>query len=95
MRYSPNGLIVNDPALLPVIYNRRANKTDFYAPVFDTHSTFTRKDYREHVASRKAISHAVGFLAFFPYRIFLRVSLAYDNLQTVFGDEYSLIRAPS
>ncbi|KAK6810713.1 hypothetical protein RU639_013508 [Aspergillus parasiticus] len=56
VRYSPNGLIVNDPALLPVIYNRRANKTDFYAPVFDTHSTFTRKDYREHVASRKAIS---------------------------------------
>ncbi|KAE8316432.1 cytochrome P450 [Aspergillus transmontanensis] len=58
VRYSPNGLIVNDPALLPVIYNRRANKTDFYAPVFDTHSTFTRKGYREHVASRKAISQA-------------------------------------
>ena len=62
VRYSPNGLIVNDPALLPVIYNRRANKTDFYAPVFDTHSTFTRKDYRQHVASRKSISYAVWFM---------------------------------
>ncbi|KAE8351271.1 cytochrome P450 [Aspergillus coremiiformis] len=54
----PNGLIISDPKLLPVIYNRRANKTDFYAPIFDTHSTFTRKDYREHVASRKSIGYA-------------------------------------
>lgn len=60
MRYSPNGIIFNDPEMLAIAYGRRADKSDFFAPNFDTHSTFTRKYYEEHVPSKKTIAEAVS-----------------------------------
>ncbi|OQD60731.1 hypothetical protein PENPOL_c021G03699 [Penicillium polonicum] len=62
VRYSPNGLIFNDAELLSIAYGRRADKSDFFAPNFDTHSTFTRKFYEEHVASKKTIATAYSYL---------------------------------
>lgn len=60
VRYSPNGIIFSDPNMLAVAYGRRADKSDFFAPNFDTHSTFTRKYYEEHVPSKKAIAEAAS-----------------------------------
>ncbi|GAO17428.1 uncharacterized protein UV8b_16027 [Ustilaginoidea virens] len=62
VRYSPNGLIFENPQFLHVAYGRRADKSDFFAPNFDTHSTFTRKYHEEHVASKKAIATAYSHL---------------------------------
>ena len=59
VRYSPDGLIVNDPTLIPVIYHMKADKTDFNAANFGSVTTFTLKSHKDHIASKKRINHAV------------------------------------
>lgn len=60
MRYSPWGLIVRDATLIPAIYHMKADKTDFNAANFGSVTTFTLKSHKDHVASKKRISHAVS-----------------------------------
>lgn len=61
VRVAPNLLAFNDPGLLPKVYHRHADKTDFYstgilgriAPPFQT------QNHQEHAAKRKRIAPSV------------------------------------
>lgn len=58
VRAAPNLLAVNDPHLLPVIYHRRADKTDVYTTgvLGDLAPPFQTQDWREHARKRKRVA---------------------------------------
>lgn len=58
VRAAPNLLAVNDPRLLPVIYHRRANKTDVYTTgvLGDLAPPFQTIDWKEHARKRKRVA---------------------------------------
>lgn len=54
-------LVCNDPKLLPVIYHRRADKTNHYSPggFGKTPGIFNVQLHAEHAAARKLIAQPV------------------------------------
>ncbi|KAI1074444.1 cytochrome P450 monooxygenase [Whalleya microplaca] len=60
LRAAPNLLSVNDPYMLPVIYHRRANKTDVYTTglLGDIAPPFQTLDWKEHARKRKRVAHS-------------------------------------
>jgi hypothetical protein len=61
VRAAPNLLAVSDPLLLPVIYHRRANKTDVYTPGVLGHLAppFQTLEHSEHAMKRKRVASSV------------------------------------
>lgn len=64
VRAGPNLLAVNDPLLLPVIYHRRANKTDVYTPgvLGKLAPPFQTLEHSEHAMKRKRVASSVSAL---------------------------------
>lgn len=62
VRVAPNLLVFNDPKLLPVVYHRYADKTDFYSAGILGRVTppFQAKDHKEHANKRKRIAASVS-----------------------------------
>jgi cytochrome P450 len=58
VRVAPNMLVFNDPKLVPVVYHRNADKSDFYSPgvLGRTRPPFQTQDHKEHAAKRKRIA---------------------------------------
>ncbi|KAA8900648.1 cytochrome P450 monooxygenase [Sphaerosporella brunnea] len=63
VRFGPNELIVNDPYMLPLIYHRKADKTEVYAPNFGIETVFTWLRHQDHVAAKRRIAHAYSLLS--------------------------------
>lgn len=59
VRYAPNAVIFDDPNFLPLVFHRKADKTEFNAPNLGFVNTFFAKYHHDHVAFKKRISHAV------------------------------------
>jgi len=61
IRVAPNLLVFNDPMLLPTVYHRYADKTDFYSPGILGRVTppFQTKDHKEHALKRKRVAPSV------------------------------------
>lgn len=62
IRVAPNLLVFNDPELLPVVYHRYADKTDFYSPGILGRVTppFQTLDHKEHALKRKRVAPSVS-----------------------------------
>jgi hypothetical protein len=58
VRAAPNLLAVDDPRLLPLIYHRRANKTDVYTTgvLGDLAPPFQTIDWKDHARKRKRVA---------------------------------------
>lgn len=62
VRISPSLLIVSDPKMLPAIYHRRADKSDYYVTgsFGKVASVFNIQPHEVHAAARKRIAQPVG-----------------------------------
>ncbi|KAF2439288.1 cytochrome P450 monooxygenase [Karstenula rhodostoma CBS 690.94] len=58
VRVAPNMLVFNDPKLVPIVYHRNADKSDFYSPgvLGRLRPPFQTQDHKEHAAKRKRIA---------------------------------------
>ncbi|KAF8456860.1 cytochrome P450 monooxygenase [Kalaharituber pfeilii] len=66
VRIAPNLLVVSDPRMLPVIYQRKADKTDFYITGTlgkGPESVFNVRAHQEHYHVRKRLAAAYGLRA--------------------------------
>lgn len=59
VRYRPNLLIVSDPTMLPVIYHRYADKTNYYLQAVGATTAFTCLKHKDHTNARRRISGPV------------------------------------
>ncbi|KAL5382175.1 hypothetical protein PMIN06_003836 [Paraphaeosphaeria minitans] len=58
IRVAPNFLVFSDPKLVPVVYHRNADKSDFYSPgvLGRLRPPFQTQDHKEHAAKRKRVA---------------------------------------
>lgn len=59
VRYRPDLLIVSDPTMLPVIYHRYADKTNYYLQAVGAPTAFTCLKHKDHTIARRRISGPV------------------------------------
>ncbi|KAI9736159.1 MAG: hypothetical protein M1834_001044 [Cirrosporium novae-zelandiae] len=86
---TPTMLLVNDPAQLPVIYHRQADKSKHYitGSFGETESIFNIQDYKVHAAHRKLIAGPVNLKLDY---------MAYDIISTLaFGAPFGFISTGS
>lgn len=62
IRVAPNLLVFDDPKLLPKVYHRYADKSDFYSAgiLGSVTPPFQTKEHKEHAAKRKRIAGSVS-----------------------------------
>lgn len=65
VRYKPDLLVISDPTVLPVIYYRYADKTDFYIHTRGVTTAFTSLKHADHVITRRNIAPSVRSVAGF------------------------------
>lgn len=62
MRYGPNTVIVNLPDVLPQIYHRKADKTEFYSPKFGAPTTLSTMKHEDYMVTRRMVVYGVRYL---------------------------------
>lgn len=66
VRCGPNHLSINEPEWIPIVYHRKADKTDFHQEFSCPTATFNRKDHVDHSAAKRRFSFVVNCLPVFP-----------------------------
>ncbi|KAL8660628.1 MAG: hypothetical protein Q9202_006373 [Teloschistes flavicans] len=66
VRCGPNHLSINEPEWIPIVYHRKADKTDFHQEFSCPTATFNRKDHVDHTAAKRRFSFVVNCLPVFP-----------------------------
>ncbi|CAG8953710.1 hypothetical protein HYFRA_00006599 [Hymenoscyphus fraxineus] len=89
IRVAPNLLVFNDPMLLPTVYHRYADKTDFYSPGVLGRVTppFQTKDHKEHAMKRKRV--APSFQMTNLKKLEVEVDDSINQLTSIFEEKYA------
>lgn len=61
VRCGPNHLTFNDPDMVPIVYHRKANKTDFHQEFSCPAAVFNQKNHVDHAATKRRFGHAVCY----------------------------------
>lgn len=69
VRIAPNLIVFDDPRLIPKIYHRNADKTDFYhtSILGNTRSAFQIIGAKEHLVRRKLLTPSVSQAHYTPH----------------------------
>ena len=67
VRIGPNQLSFDDPKLIPLVYNREAEKTPFYSTGLagEVAPLLQIQGHREHAAKLKTLSATVGLIVYY------------------------------